>query len=473
MLMILFDLLLSAYQGSILIYTLKKQFVQRPHSFLYEVFSVLLIVLYIVAIQYFQLPLSDSLMFLIPLIYIRLTSRSSFLTCALWVILDGFLFMGTLTLVSSLFEIQIGINGSVLSASPETLMIYNFVGNAALTVVLNVAARINKVKSIIAKTEMLLFLIMLLLCFIINECFFTARLSEMNQNPLLIGAICSFVLMILTMVLYERMTSAAQKQKQSELAAQTAQLISEHQDELKSIYKKMLAEQHDLRHRVAAAEELLSAGTFSENQMQHIRGLLINRQEALTFLTGNMAVDAILKAKYAVMDNVGITFEFVEYPLEPLPIPEQDFCMLLGNLLDNAIEGVMRLPASAPSRQIRLAFSKVWDMLFITCENDADIGKICRQGETFLSTKDQPVLHGFGTENMKQIVRKAGGTIEFETAHNQFTVQIMLGGSSAVDKDGTTIDNSTVRLAMSDCQHIPHDLLHPAEKEQVIQQQFG
>lgn len=441
MLMILFDLLLSVYQGGILIYTLKKQFIQRPHSFLYEVFGVLLIVLYIVVIQYFQLSLSDSLMFLIPLVYIKLTSRDKFLTCASWVVLDGFLLMGTLTLVSGLFEIQIGINGSVLSASQETMMLYNFVGNAAITVVLNVAARLNRVKSIIAKTEMLLFLLMLLLCFIINECFFTARLSELDQNSLLIGTICSFVLMILTMILYERMTSVAQKQKQSELAAQTAQLIGEHQDELKSIYKKMLAEQHDLRHRVAAAEEILSAGTFNENQMQHIRGLLKNRQEVITFLTGNMAVDAILKAKYAVMDNVEITFDFVEYPLEPLPIPEQEFCMLLGNLLDNAIEGVMRLPASAPSRHIRLAFSKVWDMLFITCENDADISKIRRQGETFISTKDQPALHGFGTENMKQIVSKAGGTIEFETTNNQFTVQIMLGGNTVVDKNGKAIDN--------------------------------
>lgn len=441
LMMILFDLLLSVYQGGILIYTLKKQFIQRPHSFLYEVFSVLLIVLYIEVIQYFQLSLSDSLMFLIPLVYIKLTSRDKFLTCALWVVLDVFLLMGTLTLVSSLFEIQIGINGSVLSASQETMMLYNFVGNAAITVVLNVAARLNRVKSIIAKTEMLLFLLMLLLCFIINECFFTARLSELDQNPLLIGTICSFVLMILTMILYERMTSVAQKQKQSELAAQTAQLISEHQDELKNIYKKMLAEQHDLRHRVAAAEEILSAGTFNENQMQHIRGLLKNRQEVITFLTGNMAVDAILKAKYAVMDNVEITFDFVEYPLEPLPIPEQEFCMLLGNLLDNAIEGVMRLPASAPSRHIRLAFSKVWDMLFITCENDADISKIRRQGETFISTKDQPALHGFGTENMKQIVSKAGGTIEFETTNNQFTVQIMLGGNTVVDKNSKAIDN--------------------------------
>lgn len=69
-------------------------------------------------------------------------------------------------------------------------------------------------------------------------------------------------------------------------------------------------------------------------------------------------------------------------------------------------------------------------MLFISCENDADTSKIRRQGDVFLSTKDQPAFHGFGTENMKNIVNKAGGTIEFEVSHNLFIVQIMLGGDA-------------------------------------------
>ena len=99
------------------------------------------------------------------------------------------------------------------------------------------------------------------------------------------------------------------------------------------------------------------------------------------------------------------------------------------NLLDNAIEGVMRLPATSPSRNVRLEFSKVWDMLFISCRNDADISKIKRHGETFVSTKEQPEIHGFGTENMRRIVNKAGGTIEFDVEMNQFVVQIMIGGS--------------------------------------------
>lgn len=429
MLTTVLDLLLSAYQGSIVIYTLKKQFLQKPHSICYEIGSVFLFTVYIALIQYLHLPLADSLAFLIPCIYIKMTSQARIIICALWTILDAFLCMGTLTLVSSLFEIQIGINGNILLASDETMIIYNFVGNAALTIVLNIAARFNKAKRIIARKEMILFFLMLLLGLVINECFFIARLSEENHRALMIGSACAFIAMILTMILYERMAENAQKQQQMELAAQTSQMISDHQHELKSIYKNMLSAQHDMRHRIAAAEEILSSVSIEEDQRKHVLGLLKNTEQPRLFLTGNMAVDAILKAKSTVMENVGITFDFIEYPLEPLPVSEQDFCMLLGNLLDNAIEGVMRLPATSPSRNVRLEFSKVWDMLFISCRNDADISKIKRHGETFVSTKEQPEIHGFGTENMRRIVNKAGGTIEFDVEMNQFVVQIMIGGA--------------------------------------------
>lgn len=389
----------------------------------------MLTVAYLVMIQYLHLPLSDSLMFLIPLVYIKLTTDERLLTCALWTTLDAFLMMGTLTLVSSLFDIQIAMNGSVIYAADEAFALYSFAGNAAISVVMNIAARINKVKNVVARKEMLIFLAMLLLCFGVNECFFIARVVPQNDQVLFSGSACAFAVMILVMILYERMTETVQKQKQSEMEAQAAQMLNRQQDELKSIYKNMLAEQHDLHHRVAAAEEILTATTVDDDQRSSILQLLQSDAQPRLFITGSVAVDAILKAKSTVMENAGITFEFVEYPLMPLPISEQNFCMLLGNLLDNAIEGVMRLPASAPSRCIRLSFSKVWNMLFITCANDADCSTLKRHGDKFISTKEHPELHGFGTKNMKKIVDAADGTLEYKINQNKFTVEIMLGGA--------------------------------------------
>lgn len=233
------------------------------------------------------------------------------------------------------------------------------------------------------------------------------------------------------MVLYDRLTEATQRKRQMELAAQTAQLVAEHQEELKSIYTYMLAEQHDLRHRVAAAEEILSSGNISPDQRTEALELLKTSEQPRLFVTGCIAVDAILKAKLTVMENAGISFELNEYPLLPLPISEQDFCMLLGNLLDNAIEGVMRLPAACSSRNIRLSFSKVWDMLFITCVNDANPETIKQKGNEYISSKEHPERHGFGLKSLKKIVEDAGGNIDIEIKQNKFSVEIMLGGTKS------------------------------------------
>ena len=233
------------------------------------------------------------------------------------------------------------------------------------------------------------------------------------------------------MVLYERLTETTRKQRMAELEAQTTQIVAQHQDELKSIYKNMLAEQHDLYHRVIAVEELLSSSKIAEIDRRQVLSMLKKTDQPDLIITGNIAVDAILKAKSTIMKNAGITFEFVEYPLNPLPISERSFCMLLGNLLDNAIEGVMRLPASNPTRTIYLSFSKVWEMLFISCTNDADEKKIKRCGSEFVSTKEHPELHGFGTKSMKKIVSDAGGTIDFNIEHGKFSVEIMLGGDAS------------------------------------------
>ena len=130
---------------------------------------------------------------------------------------------------------------------------------------------------------------MLILCFLISECFFTARLLPDSSYPLLIGSACTFIMLILTIVLYENMIESAKKQKQAEMSAQTMQLSTEHQNELESIYKQMLSIQHDLKHRIAAAEEILSVSTIHEEQRNQVLSLL--KEEDLSshvFLTGSI-----------------------------------------------------------------------------------------------------------------------------------------------------------------------------------------
>lgn len=422
------DVLLSAYQGILLIYLARKQFVLKPHSFLVEIGCVMAVTLYFAGIQYLGIPIPDNFVIIIVFIYFRLATQASWVKAALWTLLDGFIFAGTLTIVTYFFDIQISINGSISAVmSDDIRIVFMLSSNAALTVVVNVAARLIKVRSSIPTKETIVFIVMLAFEFMINECFYNIRFANHIETVLIAGSSFAFVVMILTMVLYEYLTTIAEKRRIDELEARTLQMTHEHQEELENIYRDMLRQQHDLKHRVTAVEELLSTCELSKDTHDSALRLLNQPEDTRLFFTGCISVDAILKSKATTMENAGIRFEFVEYPLKPLPIPEEQFCILISNLLDNAIEGVMRLRATNNNRHIKLAFSRVWDMLFITCSNDADETKIIRSGDNFVSVKPNPNLHGFGTKSIKKIVDEAGGTIEFEITHGQFTVQIMLG----------------------------------------------
>ena len=422
------DFILTIYQCIIPVYMIKKQVHQRKHSFFYECITVTLMLIYLLSIQYFSIPLPDTLVFIFPFLFIRLISDEQFMKCLFWIVLDAFLYMGTLSLVSGLFDVSIAVNGSSTAAEDLTLFQYSLVGKSALAIMAVLVTKGITNQFSISPKETLLLIVTLGINFGISECFFLLRTGSPDNNLLIVGSACSFISLILIIVLYECLTDITQKKQQVEQNLRTASIISEHQDELKTIYTNMLAEQHDLKHRIAVAEELLASRHLNEIEEKKILEFLHSDKTAPAFITGNTAVDAILKAKTTVMFNAGIHFVYIDYPLNTLPISEQQFCMLLGNLLDNAIEGVMRVPASETNRSIRLSISKIWEMYFISCSNSADIHTIKKNGDTFISSKPHPEVHGFGTENMKQIVETAGGTIEFIVEANRFTVEIMIGG---------------------------------------------
>lgn len=426
--MIAFDMIMSIYQGTLLIFLARKQFIMKPHPYFFEIGCVAVVTLYFSVIQHLQWAIPDSFVIVFLFLYIRLCTNDSMTKCLLYTLLDGFLFAGTLTLVSYLFQIQVDVNGSVIEASNELKIVYSITANTALTVVVNVAARFSKTDDLISYKETIIFIVMLLIEFATSELIFIARTSTKRDTVLVFGSVGAFLVMLLTMVLYEHLTEITRRRRQEEMEQRTLMLVHEHQEEIKIIYKDMLKQQHDLRHRINAVQEILSMQTLGEEARGSVIALLNQPEQTRLFMTGSIAVDAILKSKHATMQNAGISFEFEEYPLMPLPISEQDFCVLLSNLLDNAIEGVMRLPASYPNRNIKLSFSKVWNMLFIKCSNDVDGLHIIRSGEDFVSTKPDSKKHGFGTKSMKRIVENAGGSIEFDISQKSFTVNILIGG---------------------------------------------
>ena len=80
----------------------------------------------------------------------------------------------------------------------------------------------------------------------------------------------------------------------------------------------------------------------------------------------------------------GIALEWNAAVPEALPIADAELCVLLGNLLENAIDGASALPEG--ERRVRAICRLSGDMLCVIVENRFD-GQVRREKGRFLSTK--------------------------------------------------------------------------------------
>lgn len=141
--------------------------------------------------------------------------------------------------------------------------------------------------------------------------------------------------------------------------------------------------------------------------------------------TGNDALDAILteKALFCYKNNIVLTYIIDGEKLSF--IFDTDIYSLFGNALDNAIEAVMKINEKE-KRIIELKVHKVKEFLTVTVKNSFD-GNINYDKDGLpITTKKDPLYHGFGTKSILLIVKKYEGNVSFVTKNGMFNLNILL-----------------------------------------------
>lgn len=207
-------------------------------------------------------------------------------------------------------------------------------------------------------------------------------------------------------------------------------MLLQQQIQNKADYYKELAKKqrisnkvaHDLKNQLFALEELMKKDPASgAEEFKKITDKLLS-VSAMTF-TGIDSIDALITVKKIKMQENDIHFTHrLCMPKETiLPLPE--LCVVLGNLLDNAIEANEKV--SKNYRFISLAITQKQGYLSIQISN-AISEKVKIKNNQIFTTKRNKEIHGFGLQSVKEITEKYNGTISFEQEENIFTVIVML-----------------------------------------------
>lgn len=105
-----------------------------------------------------------------------------------------------------------------------------------------------------------------------------------------------------------------------------------------------------------------------------------------------------------------------------LNISDEDAVIILGNLLDNAIEACLKLENK---RYINVTLSYKCGLLFIVVSNSYN-GIIKKSGKSFTSLKTDKSLHGLGLKNIQKVLKRYNGTFDTEITDNEFKAKVVM-----------------------------------------------
>ena len=210
-------------------------------------------------------------------------------------------------------------------------------------------------------------------------------------------------------------------QKEHELLKTKDEMMSRHYQELLQGMERNRHLIHDIRHHILILQQY-----DQDQEYGKLRDYLEKMNDEIQenrnpIFTGNRIVDFILNQKRQVAENKGIQFTTESQIIFSHPLEDKDICVLLGNLLDNAIEAAEKTKDKNP--WIRIRFEKIEEMFFIEISNSHS-GNIIKSKGNFISSKKDKDMHGYGLKSVKRIVSEYEGEITFNEKNDQFIVSI-------------------------------------------------
>lgn len=141
--------------------------------------------------------------------------------------------------------------------------------------------------------------------------------------------------------------------------------------------------------------------------------------------TGIPEIDLLLDYKCHKMEKEGIHFSAdIEVDSLPESVSGEDYMIIWGNLLDNAIEASQK--CEAEEREIHLEIKSVNEMFLLKIWNTCLERPRKMKRNWLMTTKEDTIYHGWGMANVKQIVESAGGEIDYTCEGNWFQVNVLI-----------------------------------------------
>lgn len=193
-------------------------------------------------------------------------------------------------------------------------------------------------------------------------------------------------------------------------------------EEMNDIYMTIRGWRHDYHNHMQTIKAHMDAGQLEEAlvYVDKMDGELDKID--FEYKSGNVGVDAILNSKLSLAKKHGIEIKCDAILTEELSIPQIDLCVLIGNLVDNAIEACDKM-SEEQRKFLRIYMCIKKKQLYISVSNATN--EVVRKFDKDYISKKRG-NHGHGLKRIDLTVEKYEGYINRQNEPGVFATEIML-----------------------------------------------
>lgn len=242
----------------------------------------------------------------------------------------------------------------------------------------------------------------------------------------------------LVYVLYVNMQKDHAKQLEYSILQQAFKSQEKSVEETKILYQSVRSIRHDLKQHFQVALTMLHSGKINEavDYMEKYNDTVLDGISNKVFCD-NDVVNYIINSKSKICSDRHIKI-YIYIANEIPEFSDLDLCVLLGNALDNAIEGV----SGEGNNEIYLELRNVDNFFMISVKNTI-INSVLEDNPNLISTKNEKEVHGLGILSMKEVVQKYNGSIEFYESDNKFCCDMLLDIPDNMQFESKNVHNRT------------------------------
>lgn len=293
--------------------------------------------------------------------------------------------------------------------------------------------RMRSVKNVVDEIEMLYKTYGIKKIFIADDTFtaifmFGYRLHSDRAN--IQSAVTAVILLgvnVLVFYIYIKLADDLQLRRMTSVYEQQLDLCERHQQERELSILRLRDVRHNMKNNLVSILAYAENGD-NEKIIRFVNEIMEEGGIKTSTVTnsGNIVIDSLIGYWYVEAKKVGIDFSVnLNIPME-MPFRGADICLILGNLLENAVEAAQKAEGK---KYIRFHMKYDKNNLLLFVENNYKGVLIKTKDKRLKSTKTDAGNHGVGLSSVYRIAAKYHGvvTIDDDVA-NRFLIRVVLYG---------------------------------------------